>query len=97
MVVVPDGLIVHTTETHSGQNHDAQIVDESGLMLRWRASPVLSRYRLITDSAYPKKQHNCQLIHQTINGQQSGLPTLQLYDVLTPRTSGMGIQAGGDA
>ena len=52
-VVVPDGLIIHTTEANSGRNHDARIVDESGLMLRWRASPVLSRYKLIADSAYP--------------------------------------------
>ena len=52
-VVVPDGLIIHTTEANSGRNHDARIVRDSGLMLRWRASPVLSRYRLIADSAYP--------------------------------------------
>ena len=52
-VVVPDGLIFHTTTGQNGRDHDSRVMNNSGLVEFWEASPVLSNYRLIADSAYP--------------------------------------------
>ena len=54
-VVVPDGLIVHSTAAHSGRDHDARVMRDSGLLDRWNASPVLMNFNLVADSAYPNR------------------------------------------
>ena len=63
-VVVPDGLIIHSTCGYSGRDHDSRIMRESGLLECWAGSPVLSQYRMIADSAYPNDGHVISLFTQ---------------------------------
>ena len=64
-VVVPDGLNVHSSAAHSGQDHDARVMRDSGLLDCWNASPVLMNFNLVADSAYPNQNDAVSLYTQT--------------------------------